>query len=189
MAEPDGWLSVSDLARVRGVDKAAISRRVTRASGAISTRPGPGRSKLINVAEFSRVIAETTDVVREANGRRAVRARDIEGITTSSGLEPRVIQTLTSARTISEAQRSQLLQLELDERRGKLMQVRKVEDALVAAGEKIVRITDQLPMDADDLATSVARGGAQALRHALKEIARRMRTRIADALSLNGHST
>jgi hypothetical protein len=92
--------------------------------------------------------------------------------------------TIAELKAAEAVHRSQLLQLELEERRGKLMQVRKVEDALAAAGEKIVRITDQLPMDADDLATSVARGGAQALRHALKEISRRMRTRIADALSL-----
>jgi hypothetical protein len=64
------------------------------------------------------------------------------------------------------------------------MRVSKLEDAVAFAGEKIVRVIDQLPMDADDLATAVAKGGVQALRLALKEIARRMRTRIADSLSL-----
>ena len=63
------------------------------------------------------------------------------------------------------------------------MQVAKVEDALAIAGEKIVRIIDQLPMEADDLATAVARGGHQALRVALKDTAQRMRMGIADALS------
>jgi hypothetical protein len=76
------------------------------------------------------------------------------------------------------------LRLDLEERRGKLMRVSKLEDAVAFAGEKIVRVIDQLPMDADDLATAVAKGGVQALRLALKEIARRMRTRIADSLSL-----
>jgi hypothetical protein len=66
------------------------------------------------------------------------------------------------------------------------MRVSKVEDALAIAGEKIVRTIDQLPMDADDLATAVARGGVPALRLAMKEIARRMRTGIADSLSLAG---
>jgi hypothetical protein len=87
-----------------------------------------------------------------------------------------------SARNI-KAQR-ELRELDLDQRRGVLVRVAKVEDALAAAGEKIVRIVDQLPMDADDLATAVAKGGVAALRLALKEIARRQRTAIADALSL-----
>jgi DNA-binding HxlR family transcriptional regulator len=39
------------------------------------------------------------------------------------------------------------------------MRVSKVEYALTSAGEKIVRVVDQLPMEADDLATVVARGG------------------------------
>ena len=64
------------------------------------------------------------------------------------------------------------------------MRVAKVENHLAAAGEKIVRIIDQLPIDEDDLATAVARGGVPALRLAMKEIARRMRTGIADLLSL-----
>jgi hypothetical protein len=76
------------------------------------------------------------------------------------------------------------LQLDLEERRGKLIRVSKVEDALASAGEKIVRVFDQLPMDADDLATAVTKGGVQALRLALKDIARRMRTAIADSLNL-----
>ena len=86
-----------------------------------------------------------------------------------------------AARNI-RAQR-ELRELELDERRGVLVRVAKVEDALATAGEKIVRIIDQLPMDADDLATAIAKGGVQALRVALKEIARRMCAGIADSLS------
>jgi hypothetical protein len=76
------------------------------------------------------------------------------------------------------------LRLDLEERLGVLVRVIKVENALAAAGEKIVRIIDQLPMDADELATAVARGGVPALRLAMKEIARPMRTGIADSLSL-----
>ncbi len=53
-----GWLTVSALARVRGVDKAAISRRVARleAAAALTTRPGPRGSKLINADEFARAV-------------------------------------------------------------------------------------------------------------------------------------
>ena len=118
---------------------------------------------------------------------RLGRAQSLRGLIITD--EPKVItepgkSTLTQAKRDTETHRAELLRLDVDERRGEVVRVSKVVDALAAAGEKIVRIIDQLPMDADDLATSVARGGSQALRAALKEIARRMRTRIADSLSL-----
>ena len=78
MAEPGDeasgeWLTVSALARARGVDKAAISRRVARleAAGALTTRAGERGTKLINVAEFNLAVEMTKDAIREANGRAA----------------------------------------------------------------------------------------------------------------------
>jgi ATP-dependent DNA ligase len=54
MDEIEGhWAKVTELARLRGVSTAAISRRVTRyeALGLLKTRPGNARSKLVNVAD------------------------------------------------------------------------------------------------------------------------------------------
>ena len=76
-----GWVTISELARMRGVDKAAISRRVARfeSLGLVHPRAGVGRTKLVNIAEFDRAAGETTDAVREANGRGAARAPDATG--------------------------------------------------------------------------------------------------------------
>jgi predicted site-specific integrase-resolvase len=68
MDEIDGhWAKVSELARLRGVSTAAISRRVSRyeALGLLNSRPGNARSKLVNVAELDRIARGTT--VREPN--------------------------------------------------------------------------------------------------------------------------
>jgi DNA invertase Pin-like site-specific DNA recombinase len=68
MDEIEGyWAKVSELARLRGVSTAAISRRVSRyeALGLLKTRPGNARSKLVNVAEFDRIAGTTT--VRDRN--------------------------------------------------------------------------------------------------------------------------
>jgi hypothetical protein len=95
----------------------------------------------------------------------------------------RLFIRLIAAKRDSEAHRSELLRLDLEERRGVLVRVANVQDALAAAGEKIVRIIDQSPVEADELVTAVAKGGVPALRLALKEIAHRQRTGIADSLS------
>jgi hypothetical protein len=181
-------ISAADYARHAGISKAAVSKQI--ASGRIpaygptgeKVAAGDPGKKLISAAEADRARRQS---------RTRVNVADDEG---PAYIEPRALRAtsagdqgqpnLTRARTASEAHRAQLLWLDLEERRGKLMRVSKLEDALAFAGEKIVRIIDQLPMDADDLATAVARGGVQALRLALKEIARRMRTGIADSLSL-----
>ena len=70
-ANTPGWATVSELARIRGVDKSAVSRRVARLEeqGLLATRQGAGRAKLVRVEEYDRVVAETGDAVLEANGR------------------------------------------------------------------------------------------------------------------------
>ena len=50
------WLTITDLAAAVDRDKALISRWVAKYQ--IKTRPGPGRSKLIDVAEFLRTREE-----------------------------------------------------------------------------------------------------------------------------------
>ena len=171
-------ISATEYARHAGISSAAVSQQM--ASGRIPAY-GPGGEKLLPGTKGRKfVIAAEADLARGKSRLRVNDDDEVDGVPVAT----RVVSTLTSARTATEETRSQLLQLEIEERRGKLMRVSKVEDAMASAGEKIIRIIDQLPMDADDLATSVARGGAQALRAALKEIARRMRTGIADSLSL-----
>jgi hypothetical protein len=171
-------ISAAEYARHAGISKAAVSKQIT--SGRIpvygatgeKVSPGdPGR-KFINAAE--------ADLARSQTRARITLDAVEQPIQSAEPFK----STLTQAKREAEAHRADLLRLDLEERRGKLMRVSKVEDALATIGQKIVRIIDQLPMDADDLATAVARGGVPALRLAMKEIARRMRTGIADSLSL-----
>jgi hypothetical protein len=181
-------ISAADYARHAGISKVAVSKQI--ASGRIPVYGPTGEKvgagdpgkKLINAAEADRARSRTRTRVNAADDEEPAQVEP--SAPREAPAEDRGQPNLTSARTASEALRAQLLRLDLEERRGKLMRVSKVEAAVAAVGEKIVRIIDQLPMDADDLATAVAKGGVQALRLALKEIARRMRTAIADSLIL-----
>lgn len=69
----DVGASISELARIRGVRKSAISKRVARLErqGLVHPRRGPLNSKEVNVAEFLLAVEKTTDAIREANGRAA----------------------------------------------------------------------------------------------------------------------
>lgn len=181
-------ISAADYARHAGISKAAVSKQI--ASGRIPVY-GPAGSKVAAGDPGKKLINPVEADSARSQSRTRVNVGDDEepaqvepSAPREAPAEDRGQPNLTRARTASEAHRAQLLRLDLDERRGKLMRVSKAEDALAMIGEKIVRIIDQLPMDADDLMTAVAKGGVQALRLALKEIARRQRTAIADSLSL-----
>jgi hypothetical protein len=193
------WLSISALARRKGVRKSAVSKRAARfgREGLIHQRRGPVNSKEVNLEEFERACAQATDEIRAQNGRAAKqRHRVIANPTGERNASSHVVPvdlgaassdppTLAKEQVKRAQADAELKRMEVEERRGKLIKVSKVEDALVAAGEKIVRVIDQLPTYAGDLATAVAKGGGPALRVALKDIARRMRTAIADSLSLS----
>jgi hypothetical protein len=179
-------ISPAEYSRHAGISKAAVSKQI--ASGRIPVY-GPTGSKVaagdlgkkfINAAEADLARSQSRSRVNVEDDEDTPQAEPSAPCAAPAGDEAQ--PNLTRARTASEAYRAQLLRLDLEERRGQLMRVSKVEDTLAMIGEKIVRIIDQLPMDADDLATAVARGGVPALRLAMKDIARRQRTAIADSL-------
>lgn len=181
-------VSQAEYARHAGISKNAVGQQI--ASGRIPAYgpsgervdPGTKGKKFVSPAEADIARGRTrTRINIEADEEPT---QDAPSAPREAPAEDRGQPNLTRARTASEAHRAQLLRLDLDERRGLLVRAAKVADAMATAGEKIVRIIDQLPMDADDLATAIARGGIPALRLALKEIARRQRTAIADSLSL-----
>ena len=164
-------ISSADYARHAGLSRATVCQQI--ACGKIPVYGESGERMAPRELGKKFIIAAEADLARRQTRARVPSIVDEPEISA----EP-AKSTLTQAKRDTEAYRAQLLQLDLEERRGKLMQVSKVEDALARAGEKIVQVIDQLPMDADDLATAVARGGVPALRLAMKEIARRMRTGI-----------
>ena len=188
----EGWVSVSELARLRGVDKAAISRRVARLEelGALSTRPGPRGSKLVNLTEFEEAIAKHGDAVNEANGRRAMVARDDAGHSRDS---PILAQEQARRTRIA----ADLGQLQLDTLKGELVRIADFSAGVTVQAETLARVVDQLPDEAVALAGAEARNGsgfAQALldlmrrdppgaRAFFRALARSQRGAMADAFS------
>lgn len=176
-----GWVSISELARLKGLGKAAVSERVSGfvAKGLLSTRPGKGKVKLVNLAAFDKVAGETTDLAR-ASGAETKRLHQAAPLPPPSDpLTP--IYTAEQARHM--AYKAESARLDLEERQGKILQVDAVSAAIASAGEAIARAVDQMPALADDLAAAVAQTGAAGARTLLKARARDIRELMARELA------
>ncbi len=145
-----GWATVTELARLRGVNKSAISKRVARLEslGVLHPKPGPKRTKLISLAEFDRATAETVDAVRELNGRAAQAA--------ASPSDP--ILAREQARRASIA--ADLAQLDLDERLDMLVPVDGVRRAAADCAIRLRQVVEQMHARAEEVAGELARNGS-----------------------------
>ena len=192
MAESDpntadaGWVSVSELARLKGLSKAAVSERVARfiRGGQLSTKPGKGKVKLVNLAAFDRVAGETTDLAK-ATGHATRKAQTVAGIPSPSlppGADP-LAPVYTAEQARHMAYKAESARLDLEERQGKIVAIAAVEQAITAAAEALARAIEQLPTLADDLAAAVAQSGAAGARTLLKARARETRELMARELT------
>lgn len=173
--DADGlWLTVSEIARQRGVDKAAVSRRLSRLEslGAVATRPGPRGTKLVNVAAYDRAVGETTDAIRAMNGG-AVAA---PVVAETGGLKQDPVLAREQARRT--AYQAELAKLDLEERLGNLLPVDQIAAAVGVCAEGIVRAIEHLPARADELSAAVAKDGTQGARAVLKVATRDLRAAI-----------
>ena len=178
-----GWVSISELARLKGLGKAAVSERVSGfvAKGLLSTKPGKGKVKLVNLAAFDRVAGETTDLARAA-GAETKRLNLAPAAPPQPPADP-LAPVYTAEQARHMAYKAESAKLDLEERQGKILQAAAVAAAITMAGEAIARAVDQMPALADDLAAAVAQTGAAGARTLLKARARDIRELMARELA------
>lgn len=168
------WLSISEIARLKGKSRQATAKRIASlaANGLLDIRPGENGTKLVNLAQFDRAVGEVGDAIKEgaAETRAEIEAADAP---TSPALRDH------QARAAQYA--ADLKFLDLEERLGRLVPVIEVEDAAAKCAEATVRIIDRLPTYADSIASAVGKDGPAGARAKLKEIARELRSGIAEA--------
>jgi DNA-binding MarR family transcriptional regulator len=173
------WLSLSDLARQRGITKQVLSRQVTRfeGMGLIETRDGKGGRKLICVADFNRAA--------NAMARRPRRSPPLDPAEAMA----RRNDTLTAAETLTRenarkaAYLADLAKLNLEERLGRLVVLDDIVSATVQLGETIIRQIDQLPSRAEEFAAAVAKDGKAGARMMLKDFVADVREAISRDLA------
>ena len=162
-------VSLAELARLRGVSKQAITKRVDRLEqrGAVATWRG---ARLISVAAFDRATEETTDAVRAGNGAQAD--------------APIASPKLAQAQALRAGYAAELARLDLEERKGNLVPTAEVAAAMTECATALARGIDQLPARADDLASAVAKDGTAGARALMRTIARDLRATLAREMKL-----
>jgi DNA-binding IscR family transcriptional regulator len=170
------WLSISDVAREKNVTRQAIAKRVDALveAGKLETRPGPAGTKLVNLAQYDLAVGEVGDAAREL------------GAETKADDEPSSNPAYRDHQAREKQYSADLKFLELQQRLGKLVEREDVERAADEAGELLVAVVDRLPTHAERIAAAVGKDGPSGARVALKEIAREVRTALADAIGRLG---
>lgn len=170
------WLTVSDLARQKGIDKAAISRRISRfeADGQLSTRAGARGSKLVNLAEYERVAGQHLDIGRvQAEQTKAV----LKGESASGSADP--VLSREQARRV--AYQADLARLDLGERTGRLVPVDRIEAEAQRLIEPIAKSLDRLPSHTDAILAAHNESGGHGVRTYLKGLVAQIRNDMARA--------
>ncbi|TPN49345.1 MarR family transcriptional regulator [Mesorhizobium sp. B1-1-7] len=176
LTEVDGeetglWLPLTEIARRRGVSRAAISKRVKRlvAEGSIQTRPGRGGTIEVELAAFDLATNETT--------------RLDDGPTQVPSARRRLSAPQGGPAADKIRYEAALRKLDYEERIKTLLPIKDVENAMVRASEVIVRAIEQLPNFTAEL-MAATRDGEPAVRRKLREIKDHIRRQAADALTL-----
>ena len=161
-------LTITELAKRKGVSKQAVSKRVARlqTEGKLTIHAGERGSRLVSLAEFDKAIGETTDLGRETA------AATVRG---SRAVDPVAGHVYTDEQARHMAYKADLARLDLDERLGKLVAVDKFADAGARIAEALVRVLDGLASRADDVASAVAKDGVTGARAVLKGMGRDLR--------------
>lgn len=111
--DPNVWLSISEIARQRGVSKVAVHKRVKAfvAQGALATRPGPRNTVLVNVVAYDRLVKSETDPAQAL--RNAAAEPDAPQQAPSPGF--------AAHRAARESYQAENARLDLEERLGRLV--------------------------------------------------------------------
>lgn len=176
LAEAGLWLSISDIARERGKSRQAIAKRVDSLveAGKLETRPGPGGTKLVSLAQFDRAVGEIGDAFKE--GAAETRAENESGDASDS-------PALRSHQARNAQYSADIKFLDLEERLKRLVPVDEAKAGGIKIGEAVVAILGRLPTYAETVNAASVKDGVQGARGALKDIERDLRTSIAQALA------
>lgn len=179
------WVPVAELAKMHGLARQVMYRKVERLIGAgqMESRPGERGVKLVSPAQYAKAIGETADLGRVQGAATRAQASPpppAEPSAAGAGGAGGPVYTTEAARRM--AVQADIAQLDLDERVRKLLRADDVRDVTARVGEEIVRVLDRLPQFADEVSEASNRDGAPGARVILKDITGRLRTGIADAL-------
>lgn len=174
MSAPPGgelWVSLAELARIKGVTRQSVSRRLKRLnrSGAISIRRTGRGGVMVRLAEWDMVTRTFSDLGHLADGD-------------DGPPEAGVGTAYTQALTRKVRYEADLKQIELDRRRAELLDARDVSGAMAQCHTAIAGVLSHIPDFADDLADAIVKGGHEGAGRFLSAAAVTLRKQLAAAM-------
>lgn len=175
------WLSVSEIAARKGVAKQTISEKVTRLvrDGRLTTMPGKGRAKLVNLAQYDVAVGEVGDAAREAGA--TTRASNVHP-TTETLARVSGDNKFRDEQTREKAYKADMAYLALEKARGNLLDVAEFDPVAEDAASRIGDIIDSLLARDSDLTAVAITQGENGMRTALKGIVRKQREAVVTAM-------
>lgn len=175
------WLSVTELARRKNVQKSTISEKVSRLveAGRLTVRPGKGKTKLINLAQYDVAVGEVGDGARELGA--ATKAANAAPSPTAAP-RPAPDGRLRDEQTREKAYAADLKFIELERLRGNLLPVADFDAVAEDAASRIADIVDGLQARDSELTAIAVKEGENGMRAALKRIVRAQREAIVTAM-------
>jgi hypothetical protein len=187
MDDPALWISISELARRKGISQQAVSDRISRLGDKIELRPGRGRERLVNIAQFDQVTGDNS-FLPQASAAATVR------LLAEEPLAPAPAAAL-GGKSISEVQREKLLYdtglvaLKYAEARGEVLPIggdHGVEQASREIGDAFRQAVGRLHMRAAEAVSVGAKDGVVGMRALLKSAERDILRSLATALAAIG---
>lgn len=175
------WVSLTELAVRKKVVKSTISEKVARlvADGRLTLKPGKGKTKLINLAQYDTAVGDVGDGAREQGA--ATKAADAAAAGAPATRAP-PDGRLRDEQTRDRAYSADLKFIELERARGNLLPVSDFDPLAEAAASRIGEIVDGLLARDSELTGIAVKEGENGMRAALKRIIRAQRTAIVSAM-------
>ena len=175
----DGWVTLSDLARLKGVSKQALAKKANRfvKAGRLTIKNGPRGTKLVNLAAYDVAADEVGDSVRTLAAQQPAPLTPLAEIDGQS-----IILAQEQARKARYA--ADLAEIELMKARKQVLAVEDVLRAMERCAEKMVRAINDVPSRAGDVCAAVAREGESGARAFLKAEMTRLRQTLADEMRI-----
>lgn len=155
-------MSQAEYARHRGVSRQAINKALSAGKFALREDPDTGR-KGIDPAEADRALG--MNISRALADEPEVPQRQAPG--------------LTQAKTATEVYRARLVELEYNERIGKLRPIEQTETGAQRCGEVVLRAIEGIVGRAEDLTAQIKKEDVAGARAGLRVIVRDLRNVIA----------
>ncbi|CUT12524.1 hypothetical protein BF49_3604 [Bradyrhizobium sp.] len=176
------WVSISELAGLKGVKKQSISEKVSRLveAGRLTVRPGKGKTKLVNLAQYDLAVGEVGDGARELGA--ATKAANVRRSPAATSAPQTDSGRYRDEQARDKAYTADLKFIELERARGNLLQVAEFDFAAENAAARIADICDGLMAQDSELTAIAMKEGENGMRSALKRIVRSQREAIVRAM-------